>query len=67
MILFRPLLLPASTHPAERLYTRQSQLMSFYENGRARLWNLETGEMQKALSHVEAVDVISENEGWTDL
>lgn len=67
MAVHRPVLLSASTHPIERLHTRQSQLMTFYEHGRARLWDLESGQMQKALTHVEAVDVISHMEGWTDL
>lgn len=41
--------------------------MCFYEHGRARLWDIESGHMERALTHVEAVDVISREEGWVDL
>lgn len=41
--------------------------MCFYDHGRARLWDIDTGKMQKALSHVEAVEVISHMGGWRDL
>jgi hypothetical protein len=41
--------------------------MSFYEHGRARLWDLSSGQLQKTLSHVEAVEIISHVDGWVDL
>lgn len=67
MVSVRPLLLSASTQPIERLYARQAQLLTFYEHGRARLWDVSAGQMQKALTHVEAVEVIGQMDGWQDL
>jgi hypothetical protein len=51
----------------EDIFSRHTLLMCFYMHGRARLWNVESGKMQKALTHTEALAMIEDMDGWTCL
>lgn len=63
----RAVIIPASSCGLEKIYTRQSHLLCVYENGRARLWDMEQQTLRKNLSHAEAVEVIGHMDGWDDM
>lgn len=63
----RPIILPASSSGLEKIYARQSQLLCVYDNGRARLWDIEQQTLRKSLSHAEAVEIIAHMDGWDDM
>ena len=58
---------PASRSPLERLYLRQRQILLVYAHGLARLWDLDSGTMQKSMDHSGVVSLLSHMDGWTEM
>ena len=60
-------LIPGSRSPLSRGLLRRSQLLILYDSGLARLWDVESGKMQKTLDHAGVADILAHMDGWTEV
>ena len=61
----RPIHIPASSSPLVGVHRRETQLLAVYANGLARLYDIESGTLQKCLDKAGSEDVLRLVMGWT--
>lgn len=66
LMALRLYLIPASRVPLRRIFIGGNTILLAYANGKARVWNIETGEFRRSTGLDAAEEMLREGE-WSEL